>query len=295
MQAMILAAGFGTRLLPFTEKKAKPLFPLLNVPLLQITIEMLEKAGFDHIIVNVHHLREQFKEIADIYPFVHLQEEEEILGTGGGLRRALDNLKDEPLLITNGDIYHSVNPLKVYEQHKNSECRVTLAVHDFPRFNTLAVEGDSLLGFAGKGKAHTLAFTGIHVIDPVVLEPIPQGEASCIIDRYSKLLAEGEKFSLLRVDDSFWYDIGTPQDYLNIHGELLQGKAPHSITKWSTITGQEIISNNARIGKNLIIKDWVSIGDAVIGDNVTIARSVIWDGAVIHSNAKITDSIITQA
>ncbi len=109
MQAMILAAGFGTRLQPYSNLRPKPLFPLLNTPLLLLTIQRLQDAGFDHIVVNCHHLKDQIRSLLAGIPGVFLQEETMIMGTGGGLRLAIDLLKDEPLLVSNGDIYHTVD------------------------------------------------------------------------------------------------------------------------------------------------------------------------------------------
>ena len=119
MQAMILAAGFGTRLLPYTKKRPKPLFPLLNEPLLLLTIKRLQNAGFDHIIVNCHYLKEQIVEALDGMRGVVIQEEDIVLGTGGGLRMALRLMRDEPLLITNGDIYHSIDNSNVFRTFSN--------------------------------------------------------------------------------------------------------------------------------------------------------------------------------
>ncbi len=297
MQAMILAAGFGTRLLPYTEKKPKPLFPLLNTPLLQITIEKLIQAGFDHIVVNTHHLRKQFREITAPYANVFLQEEEEILGTGGGLRQALANLRDEPLLIINGDVYHNIDLAALYRYHTSGEHKITLAVHDYPRFNSLEICDNKLLGFNGRGKKGALAFTGIHVVNPEILEPIPLGTKSCIIERYASCVTAGDIISLSRTDDFFWTDIGTPEDYLDLHADILQGKI-HSRSLLEAVADcynrYKIISEKAIVGNNLKINDWACIGDAYLGNNVTISRSVIWDGAEIPSNTHVMNSIITQ-
>ena len=86
MKAMILAAGLGTRLLPYTLKRPKPLFPILNKPLLHLTIDRLKQAGATEIIVNSHHLRPQIKRALQGEEQIILQEEDTILGTGGGLR-----------------------------------------------------------------------------------------------------------------------------------------------------------------------------------------------------------------
>jgi len=90
MQAMILAAGVGTRLLPHTLVRPKPLFPILNQPLLLLTIKRLQRLGFDHIVVNCHHLRDQVVAAISEVSGVVVQEEETILGTGGGFAHCFE-------------------------------------------------------------------------------------------------------------------------------------------------------------------------------------------------------------
>jgi NDP-sugar pyrophosphorylase family protein len=292
MQAMILAAGYGTRLQPYTDHRPKPLFPLLNIPLLQLTIERLQVAGFDHIVVNCHHLRSQIKKLLSGIPGITLQEESSILGTGGGLRYACEKLLDEPLLITNGDIYHTIDFVQLYEKHLQTNCPVSLAVHDYPRFNTLLVEGERILGFDHKSNPDALAFTGVHVIDPDILHGIAKGKKSCIIERYQQMLQSNEEIAAIRVDGQYWTDIGTPADYLDLHRGLLTREIPC----WQEINDSCLtpfyIDEKATLGNNVNTIDWVCIGEAQIGNNVTISRSVIWDGAKIPDNIQINDSII---
>ncbi|MCI5129172.1 MAG: nucleotidyltransferase family protein, partial [Candidatus Electrothrix sp. AUS3] len=109
MQAMLLAAGFGTRLRPYTLVRPKPLFPVCNIPLLHILLDKLVDAGCDRIVVNCHYLADQIKEAVERRPEVILQYEKEVLGTGGGLRKALEHFQDQPdtpVLVMNGDIFH---------------------------------------------------------------------------------------------------------------------------------------------------------------------------------------------
>jgi NDP-sugar pyrophosphorylase family protein len=292
MQAMILAAGYGTRLHPYTDYRPKPLFPLINIPLLKLTIERLQNAGFNHIVVNCHHLKVQMLTLLSDIPGVIIQEESAILGTGGGLRNAYEQFLDEPLLITNGDIYHTIDYCKLYEEHIKTKCRASLAVHDYPRFNSLFVEEGRVRAFDHKSNPDALAFTGIHVIDPGILSDIPQGQKSCIIERYKKMLQDNEKIAAIRIDGQYWTDIGTPADYLELHRGILEG----DISCWQEverISGTPFhIDAQATIGKKLKTIDWVCIGKAQIGDNVTISRSVIWDGVKVPDNAYIEDSII---
>ena len=295
MQAMILAAGFGTRLLPYTKIRPKPLFPLLNIPLLFLTVERLKADGFSHIIINCHHLREQVVELLSHIDGVHLQQEEQILGTGGGLRQAMESMRDEPLLIINGDIYHTIDLRKLYSDHAGSGAAVTLAVHDYPRFNTLRVERGRPVGFGGEKTPGSLAFTGVHVIEPQILEPISPGQKSCIIDRYRDVMEEGRKtINLLRVDDCFWTDMGTVPDYLDLHRGLLLKEIPALPQLQSRCHQPFYIDDHAECGAGMRLDGWASIGRAKIGSKVTLVRSVVWDGAVIPDNSYIEDAIVAS-
>ncbi len=110
------------------------------------------------------------------------QEEEVILGTGGGLRRALKHLRDEPLLVSNGDIYHTIDFLNLYRHHAANRNLVTLAMHNNYRFNNVMVKDGKIGSFDNRVEYTQLAFTGLHVIEPSVLQDIEVGKFSCIID-----------------------------------------------------------------------------------------------------------------
>ncbi|MEE4164442.1 MAG: nucleotidyltransferase family protein, partial [Desulfocapsaceae bacterium] len=226
MQAMILAAGFGTRLKPYSLVKPKPLFPVLNVPLLRVTIDRLRSFGFSSITVNSHYLHEQIRAETARRDGIILQEEQTILGTGGGLRQALDNLENEPLLVTNGDIYHSIDFKRVYDYHLEHEAEVTMVLHDCSRFNTVSVADGQVTGFHRLQHQHQRAYTGIQVIDPAILWQVAAGKYSCIIDLYRQMLAAGRVIHCFHVDDIFWSDMGTIEDYLGLHELLLSGNAP---------------------------------------------------------------------
>lgn len=297
MQAMILAAGYGTRLLPFTRHRPKPLFPVLNTPLLRLIIARLQAAGFDHIIVNCHHLGHQISTSLTDIKGVSIQKEDRILGTGGGLRRALSHLRDEPVLVTNGDIYHTIAFDALYQAHLQSDGVATLAVHDCPRFNSLVVKNERLQGFSSDSGDAALAFTGVHVIDPRVLRPIAEDQQSCIIEHYRQLLKQHRTIAVKRVDDAgggaFWTDIGTPADYLRLHGGLLRGEIPCWPELSEQIACPVLQDNRASVGAGLQCVDWACIGNAVIGQNVSLSRCVVWDGAVIADNSSINDTIVT--
>lgn len=294
MQAMILAAGFGTRLLPYTHVRPKPLFPILNQPLLLLTIKRLQQAGCDHIVVNCHYLREQIVHALQGVPGVVVQEENSVLGTGGGLRLALEQFRDEPVLVTNGDIYHTIDYQNLYQDHKLKGASVTMAMHDFPRFNSVAVQGEQIYSFDDRAKGEVLAFTGLHVLEPEVLSAIPaQGEYS-IIDLYRQLIDQGQPISVTRVDDCFWTDMGTVEDYLELHAGLLTGEIPVWPELSLPATGSFLLDHKVKRSSELVLRDWVCVGDAVIGKSTYLQRSVVWDGATIEEGRRVVDQLVVQ-
>ncbi len=297
MQAMILAAGFGTRLLPYTLVRPKPLFPILNQSLLLLTIQRLQQAGCDHIVVNCHYLRERIVCALHGIPGVVVQEETSVLGTGGGLRLALGHLRDEPVLVTNGDIYHTIDYQRLYQDHKREGAPVTMAMHDFPRFNTVVVRDGRICSFddqAGRVKGGLLAFTGLHVVEPAVLAGIPAAREYSIIDWYRYLLQQGQPIVAIRVDDCFWTDMGTVEDYLALHAGLLTGKIPVWPELGWSAKDSFLVADKAKMGSGLALEDWVCVGDAVIGRNTHLQRSVVWDEATIAEGCRIVDQLVVQ-
>ncbi len=291
---MILAAGFGTRLLPYTLVRPKPLFPVLNQPLLLLTIQRLQKAGCDHIVVNCHYLREQIVHALQGIPGVIVQEESSVLGTGGGLRLALDQFRDEPVLVTNGDIYHTIDYQNLYQDHKLKGASVTMAMHDFPRFNSVAVQGERVFSFDDRAKGDLLAFTGLHVLDPEVLAGIPENEEYSIIDLYRQILKQGQMISVTRVDNCFWTDMGTVEDYLELHAGLLTGEIPVWPELSLPATGSFLLDHRVKRSSELVLRDWVCVGNAVIGKNTCLQRSVVWDGAMIEEGCRVVDQLVVQ-
>ncbi len=249
MKALILAAGLGTRLLPFTENLPKSLFPLAGRPLLDITIEHLLAAGCTAIIINTHHLHDQIEAFiaSQDYPVpVVTRYEPLILGTGGAIKNVADFWDDTPFLVINSDIVTDIDLKSVYDFHLNHDHPATLVLYDDRMFNSVAVNPDSFItGFdeppaitdppalfcvslpnrrtpADKrhrsiepsgAKTFKLTFTGIQVLNPEVLDWIPERIFTSSIDTYRRLLADNRKVYAFIATDNYWQDIGTPQQF----------------------------------------------------------------------------------
>ncbi|MGV1099339.1 nucleotidyltransferase family protein [Thiovibrio sp. JS02] len=298
MNAMVLAAGLGTRLRPYTIKRPKPLFPLLDTPLLGHTLAQLKSCGAERIVVNAHHLREQIADFCVGRAEVFVQLETLELGTGGGLRLAQPHFGDTPFLAVNGDIVHDLDLGGIHRAHLASDAQVSMVLHDCPRFNNVLVDGrDRILGFARQADAQKgerlLAFTGIQVIDPAVLALIPQGVFFNIIDCYQALLAAGGRIQAQVVRGHYWTDMGTPQDYLELHAGLLSGRRLLPHLAWNG-AGPFFLSPRAQVGEGVAFNDWVAVGSrARVGANASLSRVVVWDGAEVPAGGVFRDTIIT--
>jgi mannose-1-phosphate guanylyltransferase len=297
MKAMVLAAGLGTRLRPYSLKRPKPLFPVLDTPLLTHTLTQLRRSGAEGIVVNAHHLREQIRAMLQGQEDVHVQMEDMELGTGGGLRLAQRHFGAAPFLAVNGDIVHDLDLAATYRSHCVSGAEVTMVLHDCPRFNNVRVNGEGrIMGFsgpAGEGE-RLLAFTGVQVINPAVLSLIPEGVFYNIIDCYDTLLTSGGIIQSRVVSGHFWTDMGTPADYLQLHEDiLLKGRLPG----FSSSHGASpfYLANDAVLGAGVTLQDWVAIGHgAFIGEGASLSRVVVWDGARVAPGSIVADSIIME-
>jgi mannose-1-phosphate guanylyltransferase len=288
MKAMILAAGLGTRLRPYSSLRPKPLFPVVDNPLLLHTIKQLRAYGIEEILINCHHLKDQIVTLLSGEPDIYLQQEEKILGTGGGMRKAVQFFGKEPVLIVNGDIFHTIDIRSVIDNHHSSGAAATLVVHDYPRFNSVTIDENRMIrcfGELGSNKKQ-LAFTGIHIIDPGLLKIIQEDTFANIIDCYTWWIGKGAAIIGLEVENHYWTDMGTPQNYLDLHGALLKEKRFGCKDPF-------FIGQNVTMADDVILNDWVSIGSSSsIGSGASLKRVVVWDGAMVADGAQISDAII---
>lgn len=224
MKALVLAAGFGKRLLPHTAHTPKPLFPIAGKPLLDIAIEKLKCAGVREIAVNTHHLHHKIEDFVSKRNYtlpIHVHYEPVILGTGGAIKNLSDFWDREPFFVVNSDIVTDIDFRSVYEFHLDHDCPATLVLHDDERFNHVTVaDGGCIVDFHDrrmKGNpipGRKLAFTGIQVLDPEILDFIPPGVfSSSSIDAFEKLLSDGGKIKAFIAAENSWKDVGTPERY----------------------------------------------------------------------------------
>ena len=288
MKAMILAAGMGERLRPLTKVYPKVLVPVANRPIMERTIGFLRSYGIREIIINVHY---HHQKIIDYFQAgncpgnkVEIRVEAEILGTGGGIKNTQDFWDKKPFIVINGDILTDIDLRKAYEFHLRENNLITMALHDFPVFNNIKVDKKMNILSIGSGTnlKGAMAFTGIHVINPEVLEYIPENKNYSIIECYKELIDLRKPIRGYLATGHRWIDIGTIADYLraNIQNLPLEKMA---------------IANECLIDPDACLEDWAVIGKGCsIQSNALVKRSILWNDVIIRRGIKVVDSIVTS-
>lgn len=240
MDAMLLAAGLGTRLRPLTDEVPKALVPVAGVPMLERVARRLIDAGADRLVINLHHLGDAIRAFVGSrggwgVEVLFSPEEDRPLETGGGLLRAAPMLRrDRPFFLHNTDILTDLPLGAMYAAHGESGADATLATMRRDSSRGLLFDDMGLLGRVDRkrevrvearppaGQVEELAFGGVHVISPDFLDRLEGDGPFSILDPYMDLVAAGGRILPFRVDRYRWLDIGKPDELAA--GEALAGE-----------------------------------------------------------------------
>ena len=226
MNAMIFAAGLGTRLQPLTNKCPKALVEIEGYALLDIALRKMQHLEIQRVIVNVHHHAEQIISFLSNYELADMEilisdERDLLMDTGGGLLKAKHLfIKDLPILIYNVDILTNVNLSKLVDYHKNSNNLVSMFTQNRDASRYLLFDGnDELCGWqnpkTGEEKWSTIpksitkkGYNGIQMVDYELLSLLKTSGAFPIIPAYIDLAAT-HKIGCWNDDNAKWFDIGS--------------------------------------------------------------------------------------
>lgn len=226
MKAMIFAAGLGTRLRPLTEHRPKALVEINGVTLLEIVARRLIAAGVTDLIINTHHFADQIaaflRQKSNFGVRLALSYEAQLLDTGGGLKKAAHFFDDgRPFFAHNVDVISTLDLREIYRRHAARQALATLAVQARPTSRYLIFDRQNeLCGWkslrenrlewarAPRGETSELAFNGVHVISPRLLQNMTEEGAFSIIKTYLRLAGAGEIIQAFRMDECYWRDAG---------------------------------------------------------------------------------------
>ena len=274
LPALVLCAGYGTRLDPLTRLVAKPAVPLAGRALILRVLDWLRAQGVTDVVINLHHRPETIaREVGDgahLGLRVRYSWEQPLLGSAGGPRHALPLLDAPSFLIVNGDTLCAIDLPALVRAHDATGADVTMAVAPHPapeRYSGVVSDAGSVVtGFAPKGPAAagTGHFVGVQVVSRSVFEPLPDGvPLDTVAGVYRDRLAGG--WTGLRVHQirEPVIDVGTARDYLA--AALALAVPP----------GGTVIESGATVSAS-----------------ARLTRTVVWPGAVIADEARLEDCIV---
>lgn len=310
MQAMILAAGRSTRLGSLGIALPKPLVPVCGYPAITYGIELCRRAGLTDIIVNLHHHGDKVGQtLSDGSRFgvrLRYSVEEELFGTGGGLWKARYMFSPGPVMVINGKVAADIDLNAVIAAHQRAPAGTvaTMVLREDPNPELWAPIGAREDGTvvtirgkqsaaAGAGPVLPRMFAGIHIVEPVLLNRLPEGLSDVIGDAYIPALLAGDRIGSLTMK-GYFAEHSTPERYLAGNIDLLtkpellpQAPGPLvGVDGGAQVDPTAQIHAPVRIAAGAVVEAGAEVGPYTVvcgGGRVAaaaqISRSVVWPGA----------------
>jgi NDP-sugar pyrophosphorylase family protein len=293
-QAVVLCAGEGRRLLPYTAYRPKPLLPLVNAPILEHLLTGLARAGVRRVALNAFHLAEQMQDWASDATIpglaLHVRVEPVLLGTAGGLANLRDWIEPEPLLVLTGDVAAAFDYDALAERHRSSGADATmlLCTHaDIERYGAVTHDHAGwirdIAGLRGLPGPHAAVNASAHVLGPSFLRSLPDGPGCLVRQGYVPALDDGARCAAA-FHEGPWADLGTPGDLLAAQGAALEGRLP--------VAAQLLERAGRRDGTRSLVHATADVAaDAVLdGGCVVGPRAVVEAGARLHGCLVLDDA-----
>ena len=316
MDVVVLAGGFGTRLRPWTEGRAKPLLPVLDKTLLERVVECVPNELIDRVVIAAGYSiaeMEQFFSSSNLPYDVIISVEDSPLGTGGAIAKSLEHLSgDGPVLILNGDLVSSVDVNQLLNFHQEKNASITLSlwhVDDPSRFGVCGLDESGMITrFQEKPEPGTefsnLINAGCYLIERDVLESLSLNKHSMEREVFPLIADEGKMAGL--EFQGYFVDAGTPTSFIEatqvcISNLKFKLGATDDNNNWFLdkefiddsyrITGSSV-SSNVSIGDGCEIVDCVILSGAKIGNSSKLYRCLVGESSIINNDSNISDKVI---
>ena len=312
---MLMAAGLGTRLRPFTDLEPKALIPLMGVPIAQFAVDSLARAGVERIVANIHHQAERaragFERMDRGAAELILSDESALLlGSSGGIRKALPHFRNEPFFLVNADVLSETDLTALARTHERMRDRwgatLTLAVHPAGpppgKYREILLDARTgLIRGLGELESARPFFIGSAVIEPQAVKDLPEDKSSEFVPNVL-LPAIKEGKAAFHLTSGVWKDIGAPELWLDAHLYLLRaletGRLPQSwrrrIEKRSRRIAQETwVSNRSPLWINTTRWNgpcYWSIG--LPGSDCDVPPRELGPEAVLYGSAHRDDKLV---
>ena len=230
LRAVIMAGGYGKRLLPLTSNTPKPMLPVGGRPLLERTIEQLKGIGISRFNVTTHYkaevISEHFGDGRNFGVQIEYVQEDTPLGTAGALRML--SAGEEPLLIINGDILTQVNFRAMLDYHRAHKAQLTVGVRQYEMqvpYGVVECQGASVTRISEKPKLNFFVNAGIYILEPTLRDLVPSDQRFDMTDLIQRLI-EYQRLVVSFPIAEYWLDVGSPLEYERAQQDIVSGRLP---------------------------------------------------------------------
>jgi len=290
VDAVVLVGGKGTRLRPLTIEVPKPMLPTAGLPFLTHLLSRIAEAGIEHVILGTSYKAEtfaaEFGDGAKLGLQIDYVTEEQPLGTGGGIANIAPMLRNDTVMVFNGDVLSGVDLGAMLNTHHDRDADVTLhlvRVSDPRAFGSVPTDtAGNVLAFLEKTEDPPTdqINAGCYIFKREIIDRIPRGRAVSVErEVFPGLLATGAKVCGY-VDSGYWRDMGTPEDFVHGSADLVRGIAPSPALGGRR--GESLVHDEATVAPGAVL-----VGGTVVGRGAEIGPGVRLDGAVIFDDARI--------
>jgi len=297
-QAVVLCAGEGRRLRPLTDHLAKPLLPLLNVPLLEHALVRLHAAGVRRVALNAFHRAPQVEAFAAGLRLdglrLHVRREPRLLGTGGALANLRDWIEPAPLLVLAGDILADFDFAALFARHRAAGAEASMALApraDVRAYGAVEIDAGGLLcdivGARGRPGTRALVNASAHVLEPAFVERLPPGISCLVRQGYLPALAAGARCAGW-VHEGAWAELGTPAALLAAQRAALASELP--------VDPALLAAGGRRDGSASLVHpradvapDARLLGGTVVGAGARVGRGAHLEGCLLLPGAEAPD------
>jgi mannose-1-phosphate guanylyltransferase len=315
MKAMVLAAGLGTRLRPLTYEITKPMVPVLDRPVMEHIVDLIDRHSFDGVIANLHYFPETIREYFG--ERISYRFEEQLLGTAGGVRACAEFFGDEPFLVISGDALTDIDLTAFAARHREAGGIATLAVKQVPDTREYGVvlhdRAGRITGFQEKPQPDEalsdLGNCGIYMFDPSIFDYFPDRPfVDWAKDVFPALLENDVPFHIHEVRE-YWNDVGSLGELRQgtfdaLNGELrleMEGSevqpgvtvaGPSPLRQDTDVEGSMWIGHDVQIGTGVRLMGPIVLGDgARIGDGAQLRESIVFPGTEVAPESILIGAI----
>ena len=316
MKAILLAGGKGTRLRPLTIHTPKPIVPIFDRPFLRYQIDLLKRVPeIDEVILSLNYqprrIEEMFGDGSDSGLGIRYVVEPAPLGTAGAVRYAGESLH-ESVVVFNGDVLTQVDLAGVIALHRSRKAKATIVLTpvDNPSAYGL-VETDregNIRRFLEKPTADQITCNtinaGIYVLEPDTFDRIPKDTPWSIERSFFPSLVERSEAFVAFVNRGYWIDIGTPEKYMQVHQDIMDGRYPAApfagtpsvwVSPDARIEEGVVLESPCFVDSGTIVKAGARVGPyTVVGRQCHVDERATIDHAIVWANTRISEDAVVR-